>query len=335
MYKHFYSLLIAVLLFPASLVVAEEQKCDVAILGCGPAGCASALYTGSARLGRVVMFDRNPGGCITGALTVTNWPGIISDSGVAIMDRFLAQVKALGVEIVEDEITAVDFSCYPYKIVTGEHGDWSARSVIIATGSSPRRLGVAGEKEYWGCGVATCALCEAAIYEGLDVAVIGAGDSAFTKALHLAKYARSVTVYARQRVRARPIVQECIDEVKDRVKVVLNKEITEIIGDGEKVVAIQVRDTQTGEVERVAMDGVFLAIGQAPNTGLFKDALPLTLTGHIMVSDCGVSTPLPGIFAAGTVTDIGQKYNQAFIEAGFGGQAGIEAVQYIRFGTRK
>lgn len=336
MYKNFYSLLFAVLLFPASLLVAETHTVDIAIIGGGPAGCAAGIYVGGARLdGGTVMFDRNPGGCLTGAACVVNWPAIMSDTGIAIMDRFLQQVKALGVDIVEDIVTQVDFSQYPYKLVTAEHGDWSARSVIIATGSSPRRLGVTGEQEYWGCGVATCALCEAALYEGLDVAVVGAGDSAYTKALLLAKYARTVTIYGRQRVCATRVIQESLETVKDRVKVVLNREIVEIIGDGEKVTALRVRDVITGDIELVPMDGVFLAIGQSPNTELFKDVLPLTASGHIIVSGGGVLTSLPGVFAAGTVTDIGQKYNQAFIEAGFGGQAGIEAVNYIRYGSRQ
>ncbi len=333
MYKKLYSLLLCSLCCFSASLSAEDHRVDVAIIGGGPTGAAAGLYVGGARLkGGAVIFDRNPGGAITGAYDVFNWPGVNHDSGSAIMDRFIAQVKALGVEFVDDIIESVDFSIYPYKLVSAESGTWYARAVIIATGSSPRRLNVPGEQEYWGCGVATCALCEAPLYEGMDVVVVGAGDSSVDKALHLAKYAKSVTVYVRGRqMRAKAIMQERLCDAKDRVKVIFNKEVVEVVGNGEKVVAVRLRDNLTGVVERVATDGVFLAIGHAPNSAMFKDYLPVTSAGYIITRDGGVLTDLPGVFAAGTVTDVGQRYNQGFIAAGFGGQAGIEAVKYIRY----
>jgi thioredoxin reductase (NADPH) len=333
MYKKLCGLLLSILCCFSVSLIAEMHDIDVAIIGGGPTGAASGLYVGGARLkGGAVIFDRNPGGAITGAYDVFNWPGVNHDSGSAIMDRFIAQVKALGVEFVDDVIESADFSVYPYKLVSAEHGIWFARSVIIATGSSPRRLNVPGEQEYWGCGVATCALCEAPLYDGMDVVVIGSGDSSVDKALHLAKYAKSVTVYVRgPQMRAKAIMQERLCDVKDRVKVIFNKEVVEVVGNGEKVVAIRLRDAITGIVEQIATDGVFLAIGHAPNSALFKDYLELTPSGYIVTRDGGVLTGLPGVFAAGTVTDVGQRYNQGFIAAGFGGQAGIEAVKYIRY----
>lgn len=313
---------------------AEEHTVDVACIGFGPAGAGAAMYLGGARLKRgAVVFDRAAGGAIVGAYDVINWPGIERDSGIAIMDRFISQVRALGVQVVDDVIESIDFSVYPYRLFSGENGVWNAYSVIIATGSSPRRLNIPGEGEYWGRGVATCALCEAAMYGDKDVVVIGGGDSAIDKALHLAKYARTVTVYVRQKqMRAKAVMQERLGDVKERVRVVLNREILEIIGDGEKVIAIKVKDTVSGEIAQVPIDGVFLAIGHAPNTDIFKDGVSLTTDGYIMTRDGGICTDLPGVFAAGSVTSVGRQYNQAFIEAGFGGMAGIEAVQYIRYG---
>lgn len=328
---------IGLTLFFSFTLSAENHVVDIAIIGGGPAGCGAGMYTGGARL-NTVIFASSLGGEFNGADRVVNWPATISDSGAGIMDRFAQQVRALGVSVVEDavvELLHVDADSYNYLITTRESGSWYAKSVIIATGSSPRRLDIPGEEEYWGRGVATCALCEAPLYEGCDVAVVGAGDSAFTKALHLAKYARSVTIYGRKQVRARPIVREALEEVRDRVKIELNKEVIEVIGDGDAVTAVMVKDTVTGVIERVPMKAVFLAIGSKPNTEFLKGLLPLTVKGHIQIDGAGTSTILPGLFAAGTVTDTGQQYNQAFIEAGFGGQAGIDAVEYVRYENRK
>ncbi|MCL5436476.1 MAG: NAD(P)/FAD-dependent oxidoreductase [Candidatus Dependentiae bacterium] len=314
------------------------HEIDVAIVGDGPAAYGAGMYVGAARLpGGAAIFGRSHGGALTGATeSVNNWPAVSGKNGSAIMDDFAAQVKALGVLFIDDVITSIDFSACPYRLQSSESGVWYAHSIIIATGLSPQRLNVPGETEYWGAGVATCALCEAPLYEGKDVVVIGGGDSAVDKALHLAKYASHVTVYVRKKkMRAQAIMQERLADASDRVDVVLRKEIVEILGDGEKVVGIKLKDLATDVVEEVRTDAVFLAIGYAPNTELFKDAVQLTPAGYISTQDGSVITNLSGVFAAGTVTDLGQRYNQAFIATGFGGQAGIEAVKYIRYQAKR
>lgn len=309
------------------------RQASVLIIGSGPAAMGAAMYAAGARLPDypvIVLSGEELGGQITQAHDVFNWPSVIQDSGAAIMDRFVTQVKNHGAQIVQEIVTRVDFSTQPFKTVyTSEGTVWQAQAVIIATGSSPRKLGIPGEQEYWGRGVATCVLCEAELFQDLDVAIVGGGDSAMDKALHMARYARHVTLFVRRKVRAKPMMIDRVNELRDKITVVQNKEVVEVLGDGERVTGLKVKDAISGDIEEIMMDGLFLSIGSAPNSGIFADYLSLLPTGHIAITPGTTATSIPGIFAAGIVAD--SRYNQGFIEAGFGGQAGIDAVKYIRY----
>lgn len=311
----------------------ETKRASVLIIGSGPAAMGAAMYAAGARLPDypvIVMSGEELGGQITQAHDVFNWPSVIQDSGAAIMDRFITQVKNHGAQIVNESVVSVDFSTQPFKkVYTNEGTLWEAQAVIIATGSSPRKLGIPGEQEYWGRGVATCVLCEAELFQDLDVAIVGGGDSAMDKALHMARYAKHVTLFVRKKVRAKPMMIERVHELRDKITVIQNKEVVEVFGDGQKVTGLRVKDGLTDTVEEIPMDGLFLSIGSAPNSGLFRDYLVLLPSGHIMTTPGTTATSVSGVFAAGIVADA--RYNQGFIEAGFGGQAGIDAVKYIRY----
>lgn len=304
---------------------------NVVVIGGGPAGSAAAIYTGRANLSTLLITGDTPYGQLAGSHEVENWPGILKKSGTEIMEDLHAQVGSFGVQFLYDAVTNVDFSKRPFTLSTREQGAFETDAVVIATGSSPKKLGVPGEDAFWGNGVSSCAVCDCFLFRDKDVVVVGGGDSAVEEAIQLVGYARSVTIVVRSAtMRAAVHGQEKLRNYGDKIKIIYNSAITEIVGDAQQgVTGVVLFDAQTQRHVTMPIDGVFLAIGHIPNTELFKKWLTFDATGHILLADHSQATIIPGVFAAGDVAD--NRFKQAGKAAGDGIQAGMEAVDFVRF----
>ncbi|MBN1549569.1 FAD-dependent oxidoreductase [Candidatus Babeliales bacterium] len=314
--------------FSLSSIKSHKQVVDVLIIGSGPAGLSAALYTARSRMHTLIIAGDKPGGQLTETTYVENWPGSEKQLGRSIMSSLENQARRFGAEILQDSVVGADFSKWPYTVQTEDGHTINALSVIITTGAHSVTLGIPGEKEYWGRGVAVCAICDAPFYKKKDAIVIGGGDSAIEKALQLAAFARHVTILVRKTsMRAAPVMQERLDKISGKIDVLYNYDVQRIIGDGDQVTGVEVRNNKTGEVKTLETDGVFLAIGHKPNTDLFKGQLPMTPQGHIHVQGRSQATLVPGVFAAGEVED--DVYRQAGVAAGDGIKAGLDAVNFL------
>lgn len=300
---------------------------DMAIIGSGPAGLTAAVY--GCRGGRhVVVFEgAEPGGLLTKTTYVENWPGEKAILGGDIVGHIHDQALALGAQFVPDIIERVDFSQYPYRLETEEGLVVHALSVIITTGATPKKLGIPGEEQYWGTGVTTCAICDAPFYKGKDVVVVGGGDSAVEEAIQLTPHARSITIMVRgNTMRAAARMQEHLKEYPN-IAVRYNVSIQEILGNGDHVTNIMVRDNIAGTVAQEPIDGVFLAIGHEPNVWMLGNQVELAKTGHIALKGRTQKTNIEGVFAAGDVADA--DYRQAGVAAGDGIKAALEADRFL------
>lgn len=307
----------------------QSQMYDVLVLGGGPAGLAAPIEIARAKY-KVAVISQEFGGQLNGSHLVENIPSVASKPGHEIMTNLQQQVVSFGTECIEDTIVAVDFSQEgAYTVTTQDHGILTARAIIIATGSSPKKLGIPGEQEFWGRGVSSCAVCDCFLYQNKEVVVVGGGDSAIEEAFQLAEYADKVTILVRRdQMRASDWGQEKISEYK-KVSIVYSTEVVEILGDDEQgVISVMLRNTKTGEFTSMKTDGVFLAIGHTPNSALFKDWLHIDKQGYIVLTGRSQATTIPGVFVAGDVCD--PWYKKAYIAEGHGGQAGLEAVNYMR-----
>lgn len=301
---------------------------DAIVIGGGSAGMVAAMELARAKYHVAVISD-TIGGQLVGSHNVENIPGIAAKPGAAIMDDLQQQVAAFGVEFMYDTVTAVDFSQAPYAVLTQTYGLLKARAVIIATGSSAKTLAIPGEQAFWGRGVSSCAVCDCFLYQNREVVVIGGGDSAIEEALQLAEYATKVTILVRgAAMRAAEWGKEKLREKKN-IFIVYQTDVLEILGDETGVTAVMLHDNATGITKKFATDGVFLAIGHTPNSDLFKKWLPLDAQGYIVLNCRSQGTRVPGVFVAGDVAD--PLYKKAYIAMGAGGQAGLEAIHYLRF----
>lgn len=313
-----------------SLDAAFEKKniIPLAIIGGGPAGLTASLYGGRAKIHTVVFTGEEPGGQLVGTTDVQNWPAIKKMWGYEIMDLLTEQATHFGAEILQDTVTEIDCSQWPYRLRTENGLEAYALTVIIATGAKAKRLHILGEDTYWGNGVSKCALCDAPCYEKKSVVVIGGGDSAVEEALQLAPYAERVTVIVRSdRMRAAPTMQDRLAGFSN-IKVEYNLQVTQILGDGEKVSGIVLVDSETGEEFEQSIDGVFIAIGHEPNTQLFDGQLHMDGRGYIVIAPFNQETSSVGIFAAGEVHD--DRYRQACIACGYGAAAALDAIEFLR-----
>lgn len=318
---------------PVNLDIAMQQALDkeniipVAVLGSGPAGLSAALYTSRAAIYTVVFQGRLPGGQLTTTTYVENWPGTKKMLGSALIDNARKQAKDAGAVMVNDSIECVDFSTWPFKMQTEEGQVVYALSVIIATGATPRKLGVIGEDKYWGRGVTTCAVCDAPFFKNKDVVIVGGGDSAVEEATLLASYARNVTMLVRgDALRASPAMKNRLKD-QEKIRILYNTEITEIKGDEETVTGIELRNSKDNRVYTMPIDGVFLAIGHIPNTEIFQKYLSTNQQGYIDLPKKNQSTNIPGVFAAGDVSDF--TYRQAGVASGDGIKAGMDAIDFL------
>jgi len=298
---------------------------DVIVIGGGPAGLTAAMYTARANLRTLIITGRMVGGQIALTFQVDNYPGFPETiTGPELSGRMRKQAEKFKAEFLEDEATAVDFSSNPLNVIVGEtvHEAWS---VIVATGSSNRKLGLESEERLMGRGVFVCATCDALLYEGKRVVVVGGGDSAVQEALDLAKFAREVViVHRRERLTACMCLKQRAEE-NDRIRFLWNTVVQDILGES-RVEGVRLKSRETGEEWTLECDGVLLAIGWDPNTSLFDGPLDIDESGYI-VSPSGVDTSVKGVFVAGDLNDT--KYRQLVTACGSGCMAALEAERYI------
>ena len=303
----------------------------VLIIGSGPAGYTAAIYAARAMLKPVLIAGLEQGGQLMITTDVENYPGFADPvMGPELMAAMLKQAENVGATIVSDLVTEVDFSDRPFRLKTDSGQDWTADAVIIATGAQAKWLGTESEQAFKGFGVSACATCDGFFYRGKDVIVVGGGNSAVEEALYLSHIARSVTVVHRrdsfrsekilaERLFARPNVEIIWDSVLD--------EITGTQGMPPSVTGARIRNVKTGAITEMPVHGVFVAIGHAPQTELFEGKLRKKPSGYLWTAPDSTATEVPGVFAAGDITD--DIYRQAVTAAGMGCMAALEAEKFL------
>ena len=298
---------------------------NVVIIGSGPAGYTAAIYAARANLKPLVLAGYAAGGQLITTTDVENYPGFPEGiMGPDLMENMRKQAERFGAEVLFKDATKVDFSKRPFS-VTYEETTVQAKTVIVATGAAPRKLGLESERTLWGHGVTSCATCDGAFYKGKEVAVVGGGDSAMEEANFLTRFASKVTVvHRRSDLRASKIMQ---DRAQKNPKIAwqLGKEISEVVGNG-KVAGLKLRDAKTGAESNLKVDGLFLAIGHIPNSALFKEFVKTDAEGYILTDDL-METNVKGVFACGDVVD--RHFRQAVTAAGSGCAAAISAERYL------
>jgi thioredoxin reductase (NADPH) len=306
-------------------VVSEPR--DVIIIGSGPAGYTAALYAARARLQPLVLEGSvTAGGALMNTTDVENFPGFPDGIiGPDLMDQLRKQAERFGAELVPDDVTEVDLKATPKVVKVDEH-TYLARTVIIATGSGYRELGVPGEKLLSGHGVSWCATCDGFFFREQDIAVIGGGDSAMEEATFLTRFARSVTiVHRRDTLRASKIMQDRA-MANEKIHFVWDSEVAEILGE-DRVSGLRLRNVKTGDESTLPVTGVFVAIGHDPRSELFTGQLAADPDGYLYVQHPSSRTEIEGVFACGDVVD--RTYRQAVTAAGTGCVAAIDAERWL------
>src|SRR5690349_3017423 len=301
---------------------------DVIIIGGGPAGYTAALYAARGNLRPLVFEGFSFGGQLMITSDVENYPGFVDGiMGPELMATMRSQAERFGAELVADDVTRVDFSQRPFRVEVGDQVHL-ARSVIVATGATARQLGLESERTLQGRGVSYCAVCDAAFFREKQVVVVGGGDSAMEEASFLAKFASKVTVvHRREEFRASKIMIDYA-RAKDNVEFVTNAVVEEALGvENGKLTAVALRDTETGERTEIPADGLFVAIGHDPTTGLFTGILDMDDEGYLITQDGSTATNIDGVFAAGDVVD--HIYRQAVTAAGMGCMAALDAERWL------
>ena len=306
----------------------------VLIIGSGPAGYTAAIYAARAMLKPVLIAGMEQGGQLMITTDVENYPGFGDPiQGPWLMEQMLKQATHVGAEIVNDLVTDVQTTRRPFEVKTDSGQVWTADTLIICTGAKAKWLGIESEQHFQGFGVSACATCDGFFYRNKDVIVVGGGNSAVEEALYLSHICKSVTVvHRRDSFRSEKILQERLF-AKDNIRVLWNTTVEEITGAPAKppmppsVSGVKLKDTQTGAITDMPIDGVFVAIGHAPATELFKGKLKMKSNGYLWTAPDSTATDIEGIFAAGDVTD--DVYRQAITAAGMGCMAALEAERYL------
>ncbi|MEW6059606.1 MAG: thioredoxin-disulfide reductase [Actinomycetota bacterium] len=300
---------------------------NVIILGSGPAGYTAALYTARANLEPLLLKGLDAGGQLMLTTEVENYPGFPGAVlGPELMGAMEKQASGFGAELLTETATHVDLSERPFGVWAGS-SEWRARTIIVSTGASARWLDVPGETRLRGRGVSACATCDGFFFRDKELVVVGGGDTAMEEAAFLTRFAAKVTiVHRRDEFRASKILQDRT-LANPRISVVWNSVVEEILGQ-EAVAGVSLRDVRSGELTQLRTDGVFVAIGHTPNTSLFEGQLELSDGGYIVADEPSTRTSVPGVFAAGDVTD--RFYRQAVTAAGQGCKAAIDAERFLQ-----
>jgi len=297
------------------------------IIGSGPAGLTAALYAARANLRPLVIDGSEPGGQLMTTTDVENYPGFPEGiQGPELIDRMRRQAARFGTEYVSGDVTKIDLSQRPFVVTVGDQ-EFLTKTVIIATGARPRKLGLASEERLAGKGVSYCATCDGFFFKGKELAVVGGGDAALEEATFLTKFATKVTVLVRtEKLRASRIMQDRA-KTNDKITFVYNKVVDEVLGD-KSVSGLRLKDTVSGEASELAVGGLFVAIGHEPNTAPFKDAITLGKQNYLVLGEPSRSlTNIEGVFAGGDVHD--HLYRQAVTAAGYGCRAAIDVERYL------
>lgn len=302
----------------------------VIIIGSGPAGYTAAIYAARAMLEPVLISGLEPGGQLTITTDVENYPGFADPiQGPWLMEQMKAQAEHVGTNIVSDVVTDVDLTKRPFTLTCDSGETYTCDSVIIATGAQAKWLGLPSEQKFQGFGVSACATCDGFFYRDREVVVVGGGNTAVEEALFLTNFASKVTVvHRRDEFRAERILQDRLFK-NPKIEVLWNTEVVEVLGNDmpPSVTSVKLKDKLTGDVTEKKTDGLFVAIGHAPATSLFKDKLETKHGGYLVTAPDSTATSIPGVFAAGDVTD--DIYRQAVTAAGMGCMAALEAERFL------
>jgi len=309
--------------------MSAAKHAKVLIIGSGPAGYTAAVYAARAMLDPVLVQGIEPGGQLTITTEVENWPGETEIQGPDLMVKMEAHARAMGAEIVSDHIMELALGQRPFT-AKGDSGTvYTADAVILATGAKAKWLGLPSEQKFKGFGVSACATCDGFFYRGQDVAVIGGGNTAVEEALFLTNFASKVTlIHRRDSLRAEKILQKRLFE-NPKVEVLWNHTVEEVTGTDTPlgVEGLRARHVETGEITEIPVKGFFVAIGHAPAAELVKDQLELHNGGYVKVKAGTTETSIPGVFAAGDLTD--HVYRQAVTSAGMGCMAALDAERFL------
>lgn len=301
---------------------------NLIIIGSGPAGYTASIYAARACLNPVLICGNQKGGQLTITTEVENYPGFPKPiGGQWLVDQMEEHAKNVGTRIINDHITSVDFSQYPFFMI-GEMGqEYRSKSVIISTGALAKWLGIKGEEEYKGYGVSGCAVCDGTFYRGKNVIVIGGGNTAVSEALYLTNHANKVfLIHRRDQLRAEKMMQSKLFNNK-KIEIIWNTIVKEILGDKSGVTGVKMQNVETNEIKEQAIDGVFVAIGHSPSTDIFKDQIAMDHEGYIITKPNSTVTSVSGVFAAGDVQD--KIFRQAVTAAGTGCMAALEAAKFL------
>ena len=296
-----------------------DYRTKCLIIGSGAAGCTAAIYTARANLKPILLCGNMLGAQLATTSDVENYPGFISINGGELMDKMREQAVHCGAEVIQDHLTSVDFSERPFTLKSGKN-TYIADTVVIATGAQALWLGLKAEEEYRGFGVSACATCDGPFFRNKTVAVVGGGNSAITEALYLSTLAKKVHLIVRgDKIKCEKVLQDKLAN-NDKIETIYNSSVIDILGGedalGKFVKGVLVKNSQTGEESKIAVDGVFIAIGHKPCTDLFKGQIDLDERGYIITNPRIGATSVEGVFAAGDVQDDAHK--QCVVAAGMG-----------------
>ena len=308
----------------------KTYKSNTIIIGSGAAGYTAAIYTARANMNPVLVNGQEPGGQMTVTTDVENYPGFKDViQGPWLMDQMKAQAESVGTKIINDIITECNFKSKPFELIGDSKSVYYGKTVIIATGAVARWLGIESEEKFKGYGVSACATCDGFFFKNKIVAVVGGGNTAVEEALYLTLHAKKVLlIHRRDKLRAEKILQDRLFK-NPKIEVVWDSNTKEIYGNEnpKKVTGISIINTKTNKLKSIGLDGVFIAIGHDPATNIFKNKIKLDNEGYILTKSGSTKTNIPGVFAAGDVTD--KIYRQAVTAASLGCMAAIDAEKYI------
>ncbi|MDA0361746.1 MAG: thioredoxin-disulfide reductase [Proteobacteria bacterium] len=309
--------------------MSDKKHTKVLIIGSGPAGYTAGIYASRAMLNPLLVQGIEPGGQLTTTTEVENWPGDSEVQGPDLMLRMEKHSKDMGCEIISDIITDLDLSKRPFTAKSDRGVTYTSDAIILATGARAKWLGLASEEKFKGFGVSACATCDGFFYRGEEIVVIGGGNTAVEEALFLTKFASKVTlIHRRDELRSEKILQDRLLK-NPKISPLWFYELIEVLGTSNplSVTGVRVKNVKTGDIITLSCKGVFIAIGHSPANELIKDVLETHLGGYVVTKPDSTETSIPGVFAAGDLTD--HKYRQAVTSAGMGCMAALEAERFL------